>query len=125
MARIGGMPKAATGLSEAREAAGAIAKSRIACFLVAERIRSKQKATQNIKKLKTQNLVSKVKKNYLHSSKNAGFGFPFTSKSNGASVRPGTGKSFFQLNLSVMPHKTTSCKMPLSASFLKQSKICL
>ena len=56
------MPKAATGLSEAREAAGAIAKSRIACFLVAERIRSKQKATQNIKKLKTQNLASKVKK---------------------------------------------------------------
>ena len=50
VARIGGAPKAATGLSEAREAAGAIAEPRIACFLVAERSRSKQKATQNIQK---------------------------------------------------------------------------
>ena len=33
MARIVGAPKVATGLSEAREAAGAIAEPRIACFL--------------------------------------------------------------------------------------------
>ena len=33
VARIVGAPKAATGLSEAREAAGAIAELRIACFL--------------------------------------------------------------------------------------------
>ena len=34
VARIVGAPKAATGLSEAREAAGATAELRIACFLV-------------------------------------------------------------------------------------------
>ena len=34
MARIVGAPKAATGLSKAKEAAGAIAELRIACFLV-------------------------------------------------------------------------------------------
>ena len=50
VARIGGAPKAATGLSEAREAAGATAEPCIACFLGAERSRSNQKATQNIKK---------------------------------------------------------------------------
>ena len=33
VARIVGAPKVATGLSEAREAAGAIAEPRIACFL--------------------------------------------------------------------------------------------
>ena len=51
MARIGGAPKAATGLSEAREAAGAIAEHRIACFCEA-------KATQNINLKKYGSLFS-------------------------------------------------------------------
>ena len=55
MARIVGAAKPATGLSEAREAAEAIAQPRIACFLVGlfpelvEGGQTNQKATQNKK----------------------------------------------------------------------------
>ena len=63
VARIVGTPKAATGLSEAREAAGAIAESRIACFLIAERSRSKQKATQK-KRIKNKNGANNLQKFY-------------------------------------------------------------
>ena len=60
---------------------------------------------------------------YLHNLSNAGFGFPSPPKRSGASVRPGTGKSFFQLMRSVIPQRTTSFKIPAFASFLKHSKI--